>query len=174
MLQLSFDGGGSTSNSLYSTWDNQFYPGLESWLLRVNCDPNGGMEVDRDFFVDLHDRPGGLARAHEVRLQGGDCTTEIFPCDRRPPRGEHLILLLGWGAGWRRPGAPRSVADAVRPHGRPDEEAVMVVEERTAAEAAIVDAVLDYFEGWFGDAYRMERALHAGLAKRSLDKDGRR
>ena len=79
MLQLSFDGRRLyVSNSLYSTWDNQFYPGLESWLLRVNCDPNGGMEVDRDFFVDLHDRPGGPARAHEVRLQGGDCTTEIF------------------------------------------------------------------------------------------------
>ena len=28
--------------------------------------------------VDLHERPGGPARAHEVRLQGGDCTTEIF------------------------------------------------------------------------------------------------
>ena len=50
----------------------------------------------------------------------------------------------------------------------------MAVEERTAAEAAIVSAVLDYFEGWFdGDASRMERALHPGLAKRSLDEDGR-
>jgi Putative lumazine-binding len=50
----------------------------------------------------------------------------------------------------------------------------MAVEERTTAEAAIVSAVLDYFEGWFdGDAGRMERALHPGLAKRSLDKDGR-
>ena len=50
----------------------------------------------------------------------------------------------------------------------------MEVEERTTAEAAIVDAVLDYFEGWFdGDAGRMERALHPGLAKRSLDQDGR-
>jgi len=50
----------------------------------------------------------------------------------------------------------------------------MVVEERTAAEAAVVRAVLDYFDGWFdGDAGRMERALHPGLAKRSLEKDGR-
>jgi hypothetical protein len=33
----------------------------------------------------------------------------------------------------------------------------MAVEERTAAEAAIVNAVLDHFEGWFdGDAGRME------------------
>ena len=36
-------------------------------------------------------------------------------------------------------------------------------------EAAVVAAALDYFEGWFeGDATRMERALHPGLAKRSL------
>ena len=40
--------------------------------------PDGGMELDPDFFVDLNERPGGPARAHEVRLQGGDCTTEIF------------------------------------------------------------------------------------------------
>jgi methanethiol oxidase len=66
------------TNSLYSTWDNQFYPEMRSWLLHVNCGPNGGMEVDRDFFVDLHDRPAGPARAHEVRLQNGDSTTEIF------------------------------------------------------------------------------------------------
>jgi methanethiol oxidase len=36
------------------------------------------MEIDPGFFVDLADRPDGPARAHEVRLQGGDCTTEIF------------------------------------------------------------------------------------------------
>jgi selenium-binding protein 1 len=79
MLQLSFDGRRLyVTNSLYSTWDNQFYPGLRSWLLRVNCKPEGGMEVDPDFFVDFHERPGGPARAHEVRLPGGDCTTEIF------------------------------------------------------------------------------------------------
>jgi len=79
MLQLSLDGRRLyVTNSLYSTWDNQFYPGLRSWLLKVDCGPEGGMEVDRDFFVDFDDRPGGPARAHEVRLPGGDCTTEIF------------------------------------------------------------------------------------------------
>ena len=79
MLQLSYDGRRLyVSNSLYSTWDNQFYPDLRSWLLRVNCAPDGGMEIDRDFFVDFSDRPDGPARAHEVRLQNGDCTTEIF------------------------------------------------------------------------------------------------
>jgi methanethiol oxidase len=80
MLQLSLDGRRLyVTNSLYSTWDNQFYPGLRSWLLRVDCGEDGGMQVDPEFFVDFHDRPGGPARAHEVRLQGGDCTTEIFP-----------------------------------------------------------------------------------------------
>ncbi len=79
MLQLSLDGRRLyVTNSLYSTWDNQFYPGLRSWLLRIDCAPGGGMEIDRNFFVDFNDRPDGPARAHEVRLQGGDCTTEIF------------------------------------------------------------------------------------------------
>ena len=41
--------------------------------------------------------------------------------------------------------------------------------QTTSDEAAVVAAALDYFEGWFeGDAARMERALHPGLAKRSL------
>ena len=79
MLQLSYDGRRLyVSNSLYSTWDDQFYPELHSWLLRIDCDSEGGMEIDHDFFVDFHERPDGPARAHEVRLQGGDCTTEIF------------------------------------------------------------------------------------------------
>jgi Putative lumazine-binding len=38
--------------------------------------------------------------------------------------------------------------------------------------AAIRACLLDYFEGWFdGDAARMERALHPGLAKHSLGQD---
>jgi selenium-binding protein 1 len=79
MLQLSYDGRRLyVTNSLYSTWDNQFYPELRSWLLKVDCDPNGGMSLDPDFFVDFHDRPAGPARAHEIRLAHGDCTTEIF------------------------------------------------------------------------------------------------
>jgi selenium-binding protein 1 len=79
MLQLSLDGRRLyVTNSLYSTWDNQFYPGLRSWLLKIDCDPDGGMTVDPGFFVDLHDRPGGPARAHEIRLNGGDCTSEVF------------------------------------------------------------------------------------------------
>ena len=80
MLQLSFDGRRLyVTNSLYSTWDNQFYPELRSWLLKVDVAEDGSMSVDPDFFVDFHDRPEGPARAHEVRLQGGDSTSEVFP-----------------------------------------------------------------------------------------------
>ena len=40
---------------------------------------------------------------------------------------------------------------------------------------AIRRCVLDYFEGWFdGDADRMDRALHPGLAKHSLGQDRER
>ena len=79
MLQLSYDGRRLyVTNSLLSTWDNQVYPELRSYLLKVDIGHDGSMVVDPHFFVDFHDRPDGPARAHEVRLQGGDCTTEIF------------------------------------------------------------------------------------------------
>ena len=74
MLQLSLDGRRLyVTNSLYSTWDNQFYPGLRSWLLRVDCDPDGGMELDPDFFVDFRP-PGARARGPPAgrRLHDGD------------------------------------------------------------------------------------------------------
>ena len=42
-------------------------------------------------------------------------------------------------------------------------------------EAAIRACLLDYFEGWFdGDAERMDRALHPGLAKHALNQDATR
>lgn len=38
--------------------------------------------------------------------------------------------------------------------------------------AAIRSCLLDYFEGWFeGDADRMDRALHPGLAKHAIGQD---
>ena len=78
MLQLSYDGSRLyVTNSLYSTWDNQFYPDMRSWLLKVDCHPEGGMTVDPSFFVDFHDRPGGpgprpRGAAPKRRLHHGD------------------------------------------------------------------------------------------------------
>ena len=74
MLQISMDGRRLyVTNSLFSTWDNQFYPNLESWMLKIDCHPQGGMTLDPDFYVEF-----GPARSHEIRLPGGDPTTEIF------------------------------------------------------------------------------------------------
>ncbi len=83
MLQLSLDGKRLyVTSSLYSTWDNQFYPDIAktgSYLLRIDCDTeHGGMKVDERFFVDFGQEPDGPARAHEMRYPGGDCTSDIW------------------------------------------------------------------------------------------------
>jgi selenium-binding protein 1 len=83
MLQLSLDGRRLyVTNSLYSTWDNQFYPEIAkqgSWLVQINCDTSrGGLHVDDRMFVDFGREPSGPVRAHEIRYPGGDCTSDIF------------------------------------------------------------------------------------------------
>jgi selenium-binding protein 1 len=82
MLQLSKDGRRLyVTNSLYSSWDNQFYPKIEkegSWLAQVECDTEkGGMKVNPRFVVNFGKEPHGPSRAHEVRYPGGDCTSDI-------------------------------------------------------------------------------------------------
>ncbi|HET6387827.1 selenium-binding protein SBP56-related protein [Hyphomicrobium sp.] len=76
MLEISRDGKRVyVTNSLYSTWDDQFYPeGVPGALMIVNVDPAGGMAFDKAFRVDV---PGGY-RTHQVRLEGGDCSTDSF------------------------------------------------------------------------------------------------
>jgi selenium-binding protein 1 len=79
MLQCSLDGRRVyVTNSLYSSWDNQFHPGLRGWLTKLDRQEDGTYALDPDFFVDFSKLDGGLGRPHEVRLSGGDCTTEIF------------------------------------------------------------------------------------------------
>ena len=83
MLQLSLDGKRLyVTNSLFSSWDNQFYPQIGkqgSYLVQVNCDTEkGGMSLNEDFFVDFGREPHGPARAHEVRFPHGDCTSDIW------------------------------------------------------------------------------------------------
>jgi selenium-binding protein 1 len=83
MLQLSLDGRRLyVTNSLFSTWDNQFYPDLTkggSYLLQINCDPvNGGMQINENFYIDFSKEPAGPARAHEMHYPGGDCTSDIW------------------------------------------------------------------------------------------------
>jgi len=62
------------TNSLYYSWDEQFYPaGLRSWMVKLDADPSGGLSVDRDFFVEFDGY-----RAHQVRLEGGDCSSDTY------------------------------------------------------------------------------------------------
>lgn len=83
MIQLSLDGKRLyATNSLYSAWDNQFYPDMVkkgSQIVRFNCDTeNGGMSLDENFGVDFGGEPNGPSLAHEMRYPGGDCTSDIW------------------------------------------------------------------------------------------------
>ncbi len=76
MLEISRDGKRVyVTNSLYSTWDDQFYPeGVPGALAIVNVEPAGGISFDKTFRVEI---PEGY-RTHQVRLEGGDCSTDSF------------------------------------------------------------------------------------------------
>ncbi len=83
MLQLSLDGKRLyVTNSLFSAWDNQFYPKIGeqgSSLLQVDCDTKGGgLALNERFHVHFGSEPGGPSRAHEIRFPGGDCTSDIW------------------------------------------------------------------------------------------------
>jgi len=78
MVEISRDGRRVyLTNSLYSPWDEQFYPdGIRSWMAKIDVarGPGGGMAFDRSFLVEFEE---GL-RAHQVRLQGGDASSDSF------------------------------------------------------------------------------------------------
>ncbi len=83
MLQLSLDGERLYwTSSLFSTWDNQFFPGEAengSVMLKADVDPRRGtMELDEEFLVDFGEMPHGPARAHEIRWPDGDCTSDVW------------------------------------------------------------------------------------------------
>ena len=83
MIQLSLDGKRLyVTTSLFSTWDNQFYPGMKDAggvMVVVDCDTeSGGMKINENFLVDFGKEPNGPARAHETRYPGGDCSSDIW------------------------------------------------------------------------------------------------
>ncbi|KAK6266091.1 hypothetical protein QUC31_016928 [Theobroma cacao] len=83
MIQLSLDGKRLyVTNSLFSTWDRQFYPELVekgSHMLQIDVDTEkGGLKVNPYFFVDFGAEPDGPSLAHEMRYPGGDCTSDIW------------------------------------------------------------------------------------------------
>ena len=83
MYQLSLDGKRMyVTTSLFSTWDNQFYPEIRTKggvMLMIDCDvKNGGMKINEDFVVNFGNEPNGPSRCHESRYPGGDCTSDIW------------------------------------------------------------------------------------------------
>ncbi|HKJ76853.1 MAG TPA: selenium-binding protein SBP56-related protein, partial [Gammaproteobacteria bacterium] len=76
MVEISRDGKRIYfTNSLYGAIDDQFYPdGLKGWMVKVNAKPEGGMVFDEDFFVQW---PEGQV-PHQVRLQGGDASSDSY------------------------------------------------------------------------------------------------
>jgi selenium-binding protein 1 len=63
------------TNSLYSTWDAQFYPaGIPGRQAMCNVGAEGGLVLDDNFCVDF----GDAYAAHQIRLQGGDCSTDSY------------------------------------------------------------------------------------------------
>ncbi|MBV8551763.1 MAG: selenium-binding family protein [Acidobacteriaceae bacterium] len=75
MVEVSRDGRRIyLTNSLYAPWDAQFFPeGITSWMVKVNASPQGGMELDPNFFLEFGD-----LRGHQVRLEGGDASSDSY------------------------------------------------------------------------------------------------
>ena len=61
MVEISRDGKRVYwTNSLYSTWDEQFYPdGVPGAMVKADVGANGGLTLDKDFCVEF---PAGLPR----------------------------------------------------------------------------------------------------------------
>ena len=74
MVEVSRDGRRVyLTNSLYRSWDEQFYPdGIESWLVRLDADDAGGLRADPEFFIRTEQR------SHQVHLEGGDSSSDSY------------------------------------------------------------------------------------------------
>ena len=75
MVEVSRDGRRVyLTNSLYRTWDEQFYPdGVRGWLAKIDAEANGGMRLDPKLFLQFDSM-----RPHQVRLEGGDSSSDSF------------------------------------------------------------------------------------------------
>jgi selenium-binding protein 1 len=75
MVEVSRDGRRVyLTNSLYASWDAQFYPeGIRGWLVKLDSEPGGEFALDPDFFVEYDGE-----RPHQIRLQGGDASSDSY------------------------------------------------------------------------------------------------
>ena len=76
MVEVSRDGRRVyTTNSLYSSWDPQFYPdGISGWMAKLDVKDGGGIEFDTEFFLEFERD----LRPHQIRLEGGDASSDSF------------------------------------------------------------------------------------------------
>jgi len=74
MVEVSRDGRRVyLTNSLYGSWDAQFYPaGVNSWLVKLDADGPGGLKADPEFFLTTEQR------SHQVHLEGGDASSDSY------------------------------------------------------------------------------------------------
>ena len=75
MVELSRDGRRVyLTNSLYASWDAQFYPeGIRGWAAKLDAAPEGGLRIDPDFFVPFEGE-----RPHQIHLAGGDASSDSY------------------------------------------------------------------------------------------------
>src|SRR5687768_1015039 len=75
MVEISRDGRRVYfTNSLYATWDAQFYPdGIRGWMAKLDVGPEGGCRLDPGLFLEF-DR----LRPHQVHLEGGDASSDSY------------------------------------------------------------------------------------------------
>ena len=75
MVELSRDGKRVyLTSSLYASWDAQVYPdGVSGWLAKIDVRPEGGISIDPRVLVDF-----GKRRPHQVRLEGGDASSDSY------------------------------------------------------------------------------------------------
>jgi selenium-binding protein 1 len=75
MVEISRDGRRVYfTNSLYASWDAQFYPdGIRGWMAKLDVGADGGCRLDPEFFLEFD----GL-RPHQVHLEGGDASSDSY------------------------------------------------------------------------------------------------
>ena len=62
------------TNSLYASWDAQFYPeGIDGWFVKLDAGEDGSLTVDPNVFI-----PFSGERPHQVRLSGGDASSDSY------------------------------------------------------------------------------------------------
>jgi selenium-binding protein 1 len=65
------------TNSLYGVLDEQFYPdGVGAWMTKLDVHDGGGIGFDQNFFPHGDDFRG--RRTHQVRLEGGDASSDSY------------------------------------------------------------------------------------------------